>query len=195
MTTLSAKPAIAPTTPIFDPVGWLEQFEQVGGGYHVTDTGIYIGWIGQTDENAENRAAKAMVCALTPAQHGAIELHLLARKSAEPTAPILAAWDRIKRARAIYNASSPDDEAAERAHWAIVDPAEAEISRQPATTVREAEIKLWCALAHCTNYATDDADVHGEQIEALIEREATFDFAARILIGAIRDLRNIAGEA
>lgn len=102
---------------------------------------------------------------------------------------IAAAWQQIQQSREAYNAAPPDDAEAERAHWSIVDPAESEIRDAEATSLREVEIKLWTALAHSTQHTQDDIDVHSENLAGLIERETTFDFAARILIGAIRDLR------
>lgn len=102
-----------------------------------------------------------------------------------------AIWQRIKQARAAYNAAPVDDAHAERAHWLIVDPAESEIRDTEATSLRDVEIKLWTALAHSTQYTQDDIDVHSENLAALIDREVSFDFAARVLIGAIRDLRKM----
>lgn len=182
---------IAPEAHAFSAAEWLEQFTHVGGGYTITDAGVYIGWINPAFTDTDNRAAKNMICALSPAQHKAIENHLIAQQYGGSVSPIVAAWDRIKSARVAYNAAPIEDDEAERFHWATIGPAESEVRTAEAKTRREVEIKLWVALAHCTDYGQDDADVHAENLATLIEREATFDFAARVMITAIRDLRNM----
>lgn len=189
MTTIST---IAPAAHTFDPAAWLEDFGQLGGGYYTNSEGkAFVCWASPDHTPGDNITAKAMACQLTAEQHKAIEAHIRAEQERRGLSPILAAWDRIKTARAAYNLASPDDDEAERAHWAIVDPAEDMICSAEAMTAREVEVKLWTALAHCMDHKQDDADAHDENLAALIEREATFDFAARILIGAIRDLRKL----
>lgn len=189
---MSTDSTFAPIAHTFDPAAWLGDFSQLGGGYYTTSEGkAFVCWANPDHTPGDNEAAKAMACRLTSDQHKAVEAHIMAEQERRGLSPILAAWDRIKKARAEYNRTSPDDDEAERAHWAIMDPAETLICTTEATTAREVEVKLWTALAHCTNHRQDDADAHDENLAALIEREATFDFSPRLLIGALRDLRKM----
>lgn len=183
---------IAPAAHDIDPAVWLEDFAQLGGGYYTTSEGkAFVCWCNPDHTASDNTAAKEMANALTAEERKEIEAHVLAEHERRGMSPIVAAWDRITKARAAYNQTSPDDEAAERRHWAIVDFAEALISSATARTTREVEIKLWVALGHSCDSADDDRDVYAENLAALIEREDTFDFAPRVLIGALRDLRNM----
>lgn len=114
---------------------------------------------------------------------------------------ILAAWERNKAARAIYDALpftecpmaayTPE----EQAQIDIMDEAEEVICTTKATTLAGAEVQLWLALGHqLTGNEESAAAIRGD-IAWFDKHETDIDWVQRITLAAIRSLRAIGGAA
>lgn len=109
-------------------------------------------------------------------------------------AAILAAWDR--RATAFLAARAlPDDSTTggetdgQSAQWAIVDAAEAEIRAAIASTPRGAEIQLWTAATYIFDSADDEPPCYRGDLEYFEAQGDQRDWTDRLLIAALRSLR------
>ena len=115
-------------------------------------------------------------------------------------AAILAAWERNKAARAIYDALpleqapgrsyTPD----EQAHIDIMDEAEEVICSTKAITLAGVEVQLWLALGHqITGNEESAAAIRGD-IAWFDEHETKIDWVERITLAAIRSVHSMQAE-
>lgn len=121
--------------------------------------------------------------------------------AAHPDAALIAAWERNKAARTIYDALPLSDcpggsyTPEEQAQIDIMDEAEEVICSTTAATPAGAEIQLWLALGHqLTGNEESAAAIRGD-IDWFNKHETAIDWVERITLAAIRSVRAIGGAA
>jgi len=111
-------------------------------------------------------------------------------------AAILAAWERISEARAVYDKLPDipglpigDYTPAEQEQWDIIDAAEALIKDAVATTPEATEIQLWTSLSHSVTGWDDERAARERNLEFFLADGCQLDWNERFIIAAIRSLR------
>lgn len=134
--------------------------------------------------------APAGATALTTTNHADI------RSAFEARAGAYAAYLALP----IADDSSADDldikiKSEETRLMADVDAAEEFIQSAKATTAREAELQLWCAISHFCDDREPDARSYIADFRYFEMCEADLDWPAKLVFGAIKSLRALGGAA
>jgi hypothetical protein len=120
---------------------------------------------------------------------------------AHPDAAILAAWERNKAARAIYDALPISDlpcgayTPEEQALWDVMDETEEFIVSTTATTPAGVEAQLWIALGHQITLSNECAAALRGDMDWFDANGTEIDFVQRMTLAAIRSVRAIGGAA
>jgi hypothetical protein len=117
-----------------------------------------------------------------------------------PDADILRAWERRKAAFKRYNSLPMDVDTdptfdrkdhmtdAERAEWAVIDAAEAEIVTATATTPSAIAAQLWTALSHTLSERRHDEAAQKGDLAAMLTFEGELEWTERLILSALRSL-------
>jgi plasmid stabilization system protein ParE len=196
----------APAAHAFDPAQWLRDFETAGGGYCTTDSNVILGVILAGHCADQQAQARRMIDRLRPDQTESLSAHLRLRESrreSEPDTAIISAFERRKATFARYNALPVDDATydphdsmtdAERECWSIIDAADGVIGRSIAATPQGIAAQLWTCLSHSLTEREEHAAAVNADMAALEAVEQGLDRTDKLILAAIKGLREMEGR-
>ncbi|AKM06129.1 hypothetical protein [Pelagerythrobacter marensis] len=122
----------------------------------------------------------------------------VAAKAAKNDIAISIAWKRYRKARLSYNALPLDDgpvvgmhTPAELEQINAMDAAESVLQASLATTPEDIELILWLAILHMVGRRDDDTAACNCDLRYFLDRETDFDWNVRLILTAIRSLREL----